>query len=148
MRILLDTNILLRVSEPGHQHHQAAIASLKVLAIAGNTFAISSQTVYEFLAVATRAIGDRGLGMSAALADAELSKLIAALEMVYDSAAVVAELRRLALLHGISGKSIHDAHLVASMSAHGIADVLTLNVRDFSRFTGINVLDPTTIAAV
>src|SRR5258708_19921291 len=102
MRVLLDTNILLRVSEPGHQHHLAAIESLKVLALASNTFAISSQTVYEFLAVATRAIGDRGLGMSPALADAELSKLITALEIVYDSPAVLPQLRHLSLLHGLS----------------------------------------------
>jgi predicted nucleic acid-binding protein len=147
MKILLDTNILLRISEPRHPHHAAATKALRNLATSGHTFAISSQTVYEFLAVATRATADRGLGMSQNIADGELSKLILSLPMLYDSAAVVTELRRLMLAHSVAGKSIHDAHIVATMTVHGIADILTFNGRDFARFAGVQVRDPNVEAA-
>jgi predicted nucleic acid-binding protein len=145
MRVLLDTNILLRISDPAHPHHQPAVRSLKALAVAGGTFTISSQNVYEFLAVATRPLQDRGLGMNQTTADRELRKLIGSLHMVYDSVDVVMELRRLMIVHGISGKSIHDARLAATMNVYGIADILTFNVKDFVRFAGINVLDPTVV---
>jgi hypothetical protein len=53
-----------------------------------------------------------------------------------------AEWRRLVVAHSVSGKKTHDARLVAAMSVHGVAHILTLNADDFTRFTGITVLDP------
>jgi predicted nucleic acid-binding protein len=147
MKILLDTNILLRLSEGSHPHHPAAVASIRRLAAEGHVFCISSQTIAEFLAVATRPIADRGLGMSQKDADAQLSKLIAAIEVLYDSAVVIAELRRLVVTHAVIGKSVHDTRLVASMLSNAVRDILTFNGQDFARFSAINVLDPAAVAA-
>ena len=145
MIYLLDTNILLRLGEPAHPHHAAAIQSLRTLATAGHTFAISSQTIAEFLAVATRPIPDRGLGMDQATADRELSKVTAALTVFYDSKEVMDELRRLVVAHAVTGKSVHDCHLVATMNVYRVRDILTFNVRDFTRYPGITIHDPTTL---
>jgi predicted nucleic acid-binding protein len=147
MKILLDTNILLRLSEANHPHHAAAIAAVRKLSTEGHVFCIASQTIGEFLAVATRAIPDRGLGMSQKDADTQLSKLITAIEVLYDSAAVMAELRRLVIAHNVVGKSVHDTRLVASMISYGVKDILTFNKADFVRFTSIQVLDPTGFTA-
>ncbi len=147
MRILLDTNILLRLSEPGHLHHAPALASLRVLAAGQYTFCIGAQTIAEFLAVATRAIADRGLGMPQQLADAHLARLIAAIEILYESAPSIAELRRLVVAHSIMGKSVHDARLVATMNVEQVSNILTFNTRDFARYSGINVVDPVSVAA-
>jgi predicted nucleic acid-binding protein len=148
MRVLLDTNILLRLSERTHPHHPAAREAIRVLATAGTTFCIGSQTISEFLAVATRSIGDRGLGMDPTLADAELSKVTSALDMLYDSAAVMTELRRLVVAYTVIGKSVHDTKLVASMLASGVTDILTFNGGDFVRFSSlVRVLDPATVAS-
>jgi predicted nucleic acid-binding protein len=145
MKILLDTNILLRISEPAHSHHSASVSALRTLALEGHSFCIASQTVSEFLAVATRPVADRGLGMAQAKADAELTKVTSSLEMLYDSKAVIDELRRLVVLNSISGKSVHDAHPVAAMKANAVSHLLTINTRDFSRYPDIHVLNPTAL---
>jgi predicted nucleic acid-binding protein len=147
MKLLLDTNILLRVSQPSHPHHAPAVASMLKLAAGGDRFCVSSQTVAEFLAVATRSIADRGLAMTQSRADAELSKVTDSLEVLYDSPAVLAELRRLVVAHRVTGKNVHDARLVATMIANGVSDILTFNVQDFARFTEIRVIDPVVFAA-
>ena len=38
--------------------------------------------------------------------------------------------------------------LVAAMKTHGVNRILTFNVADFARFTGITVIDPVTVPAV
>jgi predicted nucleic acid-binding protein len=145
VKILLDTNILLRLSERDNPHHTPAVASLRLLAMDGHTFCIGSQTIAEFLAVATRSIADRGLGMSQTVADAELSKVTSELEVLYDSADVIAELRKLVVAYAVTGKSVHDTRLVATMNTYGIPAILTFNRADFARFTGINVIDPAAV---
>ncbi len=47
----------------------------------------------------------------------------------------------------VSGKQAHDAHLVAIMSVYAVTDILTFNLPDFRRYSGINVLDPAQFAA-
>ena len=40
------------------------------------------------------------------------------------------------------GKNAHDAHLVAAMMVHGIAQILTFNIADFQRYQSVTVLEP------
>lgn len=37
----------------------------------------------------------------------------------------------------ISGKQVHDAHIVATMQVHDIPRLLTYNVSDFKRFASL-----------
>ena len=55
---------------------------------------------------------------------------------------VFAEWERLVAAYRVSGKSTHDARLVAPMKAHGIGRILTFNVQDFARYRGIEALHP------
>lgn len=146
MKLLLDTNILLRLGQTAHPHHSIALASLRHLALDGHTFCIGSQTISEFLAVATRPVAVRGLGMDQVTADVELSKVTSALEVLYDSAAVIAELRRLVIAYSVTGKTVHDARLVATMIVNGVKNVLTFNIGDFTRYQEIVVRDPALVA--
>src|ERR1035437_2481285 len=127
MRTLLDTNILLRTSQPASQQYADAIASGASLLHAGRTLCISSQSIYEFLAVATKPRTENGLGMKHAVADAQLTKLLVSIEVFYDSAAIAAELRRLVVAHQVTGKKIHDARMVAPMNVQKITEILTFN---------------------
>jgi predicted nucleic acid-binding protein len=52
---------------------------------------------------------------------------------------------RLVLTHNVSGRQVHDAHLVAIMQAHSITSILTFNGADFKRYPGITVLHPAQI---
>ena len=142
MKVLLDTNILLRLSEKTHPHHLPAVEALRHWAGEGHTFCIGSQTISEFLAVAPRPLKDRGLGMAPAVADGELSKVTSALDVLYDSPAIMTELRRLIVAHDVAGKSVHDTRLVAAMNVNGIKEIATFNGHDFSRFNMISVFDP------
>jgi predicted nucleic acid-binding protein len=50
------------------------------------------------------------------------------------------EWRRIVIQYNVRGVLVHDAHLAATMIVHGVAHILTLNKKYFSRFDGITVL--------
>jgi predicted nucleic acid-binding protein len=52
------------------------------------------------------------------------------------------EWRRLVGAHAVSGKSAHDARLVAAMKVHGITHILTFNSGDFGRYPEVTVIEP------
>lgn len=62
--------------------------------------------------------------------------------------AIYTEWRKLVSSYGVSGKTSHDARLVAAMKVHGVTHVLTFNVEDFRRFEGIQVLHPNDVEPV
>jgi len=142
MQILLDTNLLLRRSQPSAHDHKIAIHALATVRASGRKFFISSQTIYEFMAVATRSVAENGLGLSYAAADIALTHLLTDIDVLFDSAVVVAETRRLIVLHKVTGKKVHDARLAAIMNVHGIKEILTFNHRDFDRYPEIVALNP------
>ena len=57
------------------------------------------------------------------------------------------EWRRLVVTHSVAGVQVHDARLVAAMLVHGIPRLLTLNDRDFSRFTEISAIHPLAVVS-
>ena len=44
--------------------------------------------------------------------------------------------------HDLKGKRIHDAHLLATMTANGVSRLLTCNVAHFPAEPGIAILTP------
>jgi hypothetical protein len=52
------------------------------------------------------------------------------------------EWERIVTTYRVSGKNCHDARLVAAMMVHGTRSILTFNVQDFTRYSGITILDP------
>jgi len=124
----------------------AALAAVAFLLHSSRTLCISSQAIYGFLAVATKPVAENGLGMKHADADTQLAKLLAGIEVLYDSAAVAAELRRLVVTHKVTGKKTHDARLVATMNVHGAVEILTFNGGDFGRYPAITILAPADVA--
>jgi len=40
---------------------------------------------------------------------------------------------------------VHDARLAAAMLVHGIGHILTLNVADFSRYSGLTAVHPSSV---
>lgn len=54
MRILLDTNILLRSVEPRHAHHQVSVEAIDLLRQRGHEMVVVPQVLYEFWSVSTR----------------------------------------------------------------------------------------------
>ena len=146
MTVLLDTNILTRLALPTHPKHATARDAVAALQRSGETLRLVPQNCYEFWVVATRPIAANGLGFTAPQADAELTRFEGLFPLLTDTPALCAEWRRLVVASSVLGKNAHDARLVAAMLTHGVTHLLTFNVADFTRFTGITVLDPNTIA--
>lgn len=120
MIVVIDTNVLGRLAEPGHPQHQVADDALRVLGTQGNTPCAVPQTFYEFWVVATRPVAQNGLGFTAPQAEAELSRLESLFSLLPDSDA---------------------------MTIHRVTHILTFNSADYTRYPGIVVLDPAVLAA-
>jgi predicted nucleic acid-binding protein len=52
------------------------------------------------------------------------------------------EWQHIVVRYQVSGKSVHDARLVAAMIVHGVDSILTFNAQDFLRYREISVLEP------
>jgi len=133
-RAMLDTNVLLAATDEGRTEHAHALAIVNDWPGRGATLYTSGQIMREYLAVATRPTEKNGLGL--ALADA-----LANVRALRDRTSLLAEDgkvadRLLALLDDIAcgGKQVHDANVVATMLAHGIDTIVTINLGDFTRF--------------
>jgi hypothetical protein len=64
MAILVDTNILLRISQPDTAQSAIAEHALDALRIRNEELSITSQNLVEFWAVATRPLTQNGLGFT------------------------------------------------------------------------------------
>ncbi len=101
MNVLLDTNILGRMAEPGHPQHQPALDATAALRMQGDTPCLVPQVLYEFWVTATRPTAANRLGLSAMQAAAELAKLKGLFTLLPDTAAVYPEWERLVTLHQV-----------------------------------------------
>ena len=146
MGVLIDTNLLTRIAEPAHPHHAAAFGSVRRLLASGEAVHIVPQNLYEFWAVATRPVASNGLGMTVQQAMGEVDALRGVLTVLPDAPAIVDEWLRLIVAYDCKGKPSHDARLVAAMKTHNLGQILTFNGQDFTRFSGITVLDPMTLS--
>ena len=144
MACLVDTNILLRMAQPQHPHSAHAQMAVSILRSRHEKLFVAAQNLFEFWAVATRTQGENGLAMSIG----EIAREIASMRRLFTllpELPIFDEWERLVTKYAVSGKSTHDARLVAVMSQQNITSILTFNVRDFARYDGISVVDPRTV---
>ena len=142
MNYLVDTNILTRLIEPGHAMHQPALDAVKLLVSRGHKLHIVPQNLYEFWVVCTRPTSVNGLGKTAAEAAAELVSLKALFLWLDETPAMYGVWERLVASTPVLGKNAHDARLVAAMTVHGLAHLLTFNTQDFRQYSGMTVVSP------
>lgn len=147
MSVLVDTNILLRSVEPLHPQHAIAVGAVSHLLAESTPVYFTLQNIAEFWNVATRPVANNGLGLSIPSTLREVEKIEGLLTLLPDTSAVYAEWKRIIVEHGVSGVKVHDARLIATMKIHGVSRLLTFDVDDFTRYTGIEAMHPKTIAA-
>lgn len=146
MKILLDTNILSRIAEPGHRMHQEAEDAVKALRAQRHALCVVPQNFYEFWSVCTRPLAANGLGKTPAEAATELVKIRAGFTLIDDVPALLPTWESLVATHSIVGKNAHDARLVAAMLVHGLTHLLTFNDKDFRPYP-ITVWTPDDVLA-
>lgn len=132
-RIMLDTNVLLAATDEGRAEHRAAL--MIVNEWAGEvTLCTSGQILREYLAVATRPVERNGLGLKPADATGNVRAIRERTAFLAEDARVADRLLTLLADVECGGKQVHDANVVATMLAHGVGTVVTMNVEDFVRF--------------
>jgi predicted nucleic acid-binding protein len=141
MNILVDTNILLRSLQPSHAHFKPATDSLRRLRRT-DQLCVTPQNLYELWVVCTRPANVNGLGMSTTEAQVELANTRSLFAFLPDTPAIYQEWEKLVVQYDVKGKTAHDARLVAAMNVHGVTHLVTFNVSDFSRYAGIQLVDP------
>jgi predicted nucleic acid-binding protein len=143
----VDTNILLRLVQPDSPEYGTIRQCTDHLWERGADLFYTSQNLAEFWNVCTRPADRNGFGFTVTETDERATLIEAKFSFAADSEATHQEWRRIVVTAGVSGIQVHDARMVAAMRVHGIANLLTLNVKDFRRFSDITVVSPDEVLA-
>lgn len=147
--ILLDTNLLARVTDKAHPHCTIARVAIHTLLSRRERLVIVPQNMYEFWAVATRMrgrkpVGQNGLGMTPAQSSQWLAYFLRRFSLLIDQDDLSSRWHDMVKAHRISGVASHDARLVAAMHCHGMTRLLTFNAKDFKGL-GVTIIDPSSV---
>ena len=142
MRILLDTNVLLRLGDSGRDLHVSSVEAVTWLSSNGYEIVLVPQLIYEYWVVATRPTENNGLGMHPEQVDQVISQWLTLFPILLDERGVFKSWRELVTRYDVKGKVAHDARLVAAMERHAVNYLLTCNRADFLRFASITAITP------
>jgi predicted nucleic acid-binding protein len=143
MRYLLDTGILVRLLHAPDPFNPQIRNTLREIHSAGHTFVTATQNMAEFWNVCTRPAEARGgFGLSVQETQTRLRLLERNIAVLREPKSAYQKWKELLLRYNISGKSVHDARLIALMKGYRIKRILTLNPSDFGRYSGIEVISP------
>ena len=143
MRYLLDTGIIVRLPHRDDPLHDVIRGSLNHINAEGHSFVTTTQNLAEFWNVCTRPSTARGgFGLSIDETRKRLRLLERFITVLREPASGFERWKSLVAMHAVIGKQVHDARLVALMSAYRIRRILTLNDSDFTRYKGIEAFTP------
>ncbi len=145
MAVLVDTNVLLRRTQPTHHSHAVAVESVARLIAADEPVHFTLQNISEFWNVVTRPVMHNGLGFSVGAALAEVETIERFLTLLPDTPALYEVWKGLVTQYGVIGSKVRDARLVALMLVHRVHRILTFNTSDFRRYR-VEVLHPAAVA--
>lgn len=138
----MDTNVLVYASRSTAAAYRQASTALLHLEGDGAELCVSRQVLREYLVTVTRPQADAAVPLALEVAVADARRLVDIYTVLEDGPTVTERLLQLVVRHPTRGKQIHDANLVATMLAHGVARLLTFNTGDFRRFGTAIILEP------
>lgn len=147
MACLLDTGILLRAFDVALPEHEAIHSALERLRRVGVPLFVAIQNISEFWNVSTRPEAQNGFGLGHARVRKRIELIEANCQVLTKSPESYVIWKRLVEDRSITGVAVHDARLVSVMLVAGITKILTLNERDFRRYSEINAVSPIAIAS-
>src|ERR1700685_2750239 len=134
MRVLVDTNILLRSAQPTHPLCAQATQAVSKLIRQKDAVFFCSQNIAEFWNVATRPADLNGLGLSHEEALLEVSSIERLLTLLPDVPAVYNVWKEIVIEYKVQGVKVYDARLIASMMVYDVGGILTFDANDFKRY--------------
>jgi predicted nucleic acid-binding protein len=147
MRVLVDTNILVRLFQPSNPSSPNAVSAIHELKNRNFELVMVPQNLYELWVISTRAVALNGFGMSVSDTKLLQEKCIQQFRILRDERGIFDFWFQIVSSNQVIGKSAHDARLVAAMVKHSIQNILTFNVQDFKRYSQIKAFDPADILA-
>jgi predicted nucleic acid-binding protein len=147
MRVLVDTNILLRSAQPNHPLcYQASHAVSKLLRQNGSVF-FCPQNIAEFWNVATRPADQNGLGFSFEEVLREVASIEESLTLLPDVPTIYAAWKSIVHDYKVQGVKVFDARLVAVMNVYAVESILSFNSADFKRYDRVTAIHPGSLLA-
>lgn len=138
----LDTNVLVFAQIRSSSHHARALDILRAAAEGGVAWALPWPCVYEFLRVVTHPrVYHPPMPSDLALRDLRQILASPSLLLLSETPRHVEVMDALIRDSGATGNLIHDAHIAALCLEHGVSELVTGD-RDFSRFSGLQVVNP------
>lgn len=140
--IAVDTNILVYAHRQDSPFHEAALVRVTELAEGLANWGIPWPCLHEFLAIVTNT--------RIYAPPTPLARAIDEIEAWFESPTLVvlsegpthwAVLRELLAGGRITGGQVHDARIAALCQQHGVREFWSAD-RDFSRFPGLNTVNP------
>lgn len=146
MGTLLDPSVLLRLVNASDASFPIATRAVAELRSRAEALHIAPQNLVEFRNSATRPAVVNGLGMTCGEADAHMTAFEGLFSLVPETPQIHPTWKALVSAAGVIGKQVHDARLTAICQVHGINQILSFNVRHFTRFSslvrGLIIVDP------
>jgi toxin-antitoxin system PIN domain toxin len=140
--IAVDTNILVYAHRDESPFHDAASRRLAELAEGIASWAVPWPCLHEFLSVVTHPrVFAPPTPLERALDQIEAWMESPSLVLLSESGAHWATLRQMLVGGRIAGPQVHDARVAALCRQHGVRELWSAD-RDFSRFGGINLVNP------
>jgi predicted nucleic acid-binding protein len=144
---LLDTNIILRFSNPSDGQHELVTNAVAAILREGDECYLASQVLIEMWVVATRPTDVNGLGWSTTYTRNIIDQLMQRFPMVEEVPQLFLTWLDIVSTYKILGKRTHDARIAALMISSAISHILTLNPGDFSNIPDISVVHPQNIVS-
>ncbi len=108
MKVLLDTNVLLRYTVVSHPTHADAVFAVQKIRQRGDQPAIVPQVLYEYWVVATRPTAQNGLGLSPSYARLAIDEFLKSIALLRDERGIFANWLEDVTNCAIVGKVAHD----------------------------------------
>jgi len=145
MRLLVDTNVLLRSAQPDHPSFFQSSESVVRLLQQSHQLFFCPQNIVEFWNVATRPLALNGLGLPQERVLQEIADIENSLSLLPDVAPIHPVWKQIVTDYQVLGTKVHDARLVAVMVVYRVEAILTLDAGDFNRYTNVKVVLPSSI---
>lgn len=139
---LLDTNILLRASDPQSEQYAVADEAVYQLLAEGHQCLLTSQVLIEFWVVATRPVEVNGFGWTPERTKTQIERFLSQFTLLQEPPDLFSFWFQLVNDHEIKGKRTHDIRILAVMKAYTISHILTFNPSDFIPVDGIIIVHP------
>lgn len=142
---LLDTNILLRASDPNSAQHYLANHAVYKLLSQGDQCLLTSQILIEFWVVCTRPVEVNGFGWTTERSKVQINQFLSQFNLLSEASNSFSYWFEMVTKYDIKGKRTHDIKILAVMKSWGISHLLTFNPNDFIASNEFTIVHPQAI---